>query len=73
MTREMSWKIVFDSPSDGKVFLDGTQLTGIRAVSLVACANDFTRLTLDVYARQLEISGIATEDNPIVVNKIISV
>lgn len=53
------FKIELTAPGRGRVWMDGEELKGVRAVSLSAAVDQETLVTIAFTARQVEASGPA--------------
>jgi len=64
------WRIVGGTfGRDTQVFIDGNELRGVRDVKASFPLDDVVTLRLEVLVERLEIEGVATEDNPIILVK----
>lgn len=52
------FRIEFDKPTGGRVFMNGQELDGVRAFGLEARADNAVVVTLELYARS--VNGIPT-------------
>ena len=61
------WKVITGPTGrETRVYIDGNELHGIRAVKMAIDLREIVTLQVEVIAELLEIEGIATEGNPII-------